>query len=59
MGRGNIAQLRQQEIHIAYTKDVNAKLDLIMSHLGLAAPPSAVDALVAQHAPPVETPMMR
>ena len=33
VGRGNIAQLRQQELQIAYTKDLNAKLDLIMKEI--------------------------
>ena len=61
IGRGNVAQLRQQELHIAYTKDVNAKLDLIMTHLGLQAPPSNVDALVAGGgaAAPAAPPMLR
>ena len=58
VGRGNIAQLRQQELQIAYTKDLNAKLDLVMKHLGLQAPPSAVDALFAAQTP-TATPMER
>lgn len=60
VGRGNIAQLRQQELHIAYTKDVNTKLDLIMKHLGLAAPPSNVDALLTSSTgAPTASPMQR
>lgn len=45
VGRGNIAQLRQMELTTAQVKDVNAKLDIIMEHLSLTAPPSAVEAM--------------
>ena len=45
VGRGNIAQLRQMELTTAHVKDVNTKLDLIMEHLSLTAPPSAVEAM--------------
>ena len=65
VGRGNIAQLRLQELQSAYTKDISAKLDLIMAHLNLKAPPSHVDNLIATRAavgpgaPVVASPMDR
>ena len=63
MGRGNIAQLRQQELQSAYTKDINAKIDLIMAHLKLQAPPSHVDTLLSTRAQgahaPTASPMVR
>ena len=45
VGRGNIAQLKQIELTTAQIKDVNAKLDVIMSHMNLLSPPSAVEAM--------------
>ena len=45
IGRGNIAQLKQMELTTAQIKDVNAKLDVIMSHMNLLSPPSAVEAM--------------
>ena len=38
VGRGNIAQIQQQELTLAYVKDLNVKVDMIMRHLNLERP---------------------
>lgn len=48
VGRGNIAQIQQAELTVAYVKDINAKLDAVMHHLNLATPPLANNAEVME-----------
>mmetsp|Transcript_1421 Transcript_1421/g.2250 ORF Transcript_1421/g.2250 Transcript_1421/m.2250 type:complete len:108 (-) Transcript_1421:204-527(-) len=60
VGRGNIAQIQQAELTVAYVKDINAKLDTVMQHLKLATPPLANNAevmerdIAASHAVPIK-----
>lgn len=48
VGRGNIAQIQQAELTVAYVKDINDKLDAVMQHLNLSTPPLANNAEVME-----------